>query len=285
MGQWMTLNSTHTGELLEPVFRTSGRGVILGVFHHGWYLEAESAVWTLTDTVRGVIPFGVGMKDFARQIPYRKELEGRPFFWKNGLLIFPETELALSLAPIRRQVLRVEEDPAKLQQRRQIAACALQAHGRGYLKDLPGERPGSENPYLAKSRRMIERFLGAMEEPSPELLERCLLDMIGFGQGLTPSMDDWLTGFLYALRRIPHKEEPLSLLCREVLRIARVRTNKISAAYVSSAAGTARFTLLEQAVFADTEADFYPLLEIGSSSGSDMLCGVIAALDLCETVI
>ena len=66
-----TIPCSYIGSLAESCLRQSGCGTILGVFHHGWYLDCNGQVLLLHNTEYGRVPFGIGIDGFEETILYQ----------------------------------------------------------------------------------------------------------------------------------------------------------------------------------------------------------------------
>ena len=107
-------------------------------------------------------------------------------------------------------------------------------------------------------------------------------NIAGCGLGLTPSSDDLLTGYLatrYLLERNTTNRQSLA----QAAKAAAERTNRISATFLlQSGEGLANEAVIDLFRLAgqgrDTERAIGRILEIGSSSGADMLTGIVLAL-------
>ena len=84
---------------------------------------------------------------------------------------------------------------------------------------------------------------------------------------------------MYAARRTG-KTEVCAAVSEAVLEYAGEYTNAISAAYLRAAARGEYYELLEGCLFGEDADSIARLLDIGSSSGSDMLSGLLAACTL-----
>lgn len=288
---WTLEKSRTIGQLACNAFQGAGTGTIIGVFHHGWYLSVHSAVWMLHNSMAGEIPFGVGIEKFEDRIPYLKEMEGKDFFWRDHWLVFPCMEMAISLQAAENHNRTLRANLQVLETTQTCIKKLLLNSGRGYLKNLlEGKCVGAGKAleinnvidrYEVKSEEKIHDFLNALYENDKEKMKVSLRALIGFGQGLTPSLDDWLCGFIYTLQRVwidEAMQDQIRVLCQEIAEIALERTNRISATYLLSIAQGSYFELLEKAIFDASEENMSPLLSIGSSSGSDMLTGIAYAI-------
>ena len=108
------------------------------------------------------------------------------------------------------------------------------------------------------------------------------VNIAGCGLGLTPSSDDLLTGYLatrYLLERDANARQSLA----QAAVAAAHKTNRISATFLlQSGEGLANEAVIDLFRLAgqgrDTERAIRRILEIGSSSGADMLAGIALAL-------
>ena len=289
------IQCSYVGSMAGEEMGSTGRGSIVGVFHHGWYLGRRSSVWLLHNSHYGKVPFGIGIDGFERTIPYRKSLEGSHVYWKDGKLFLPEAELSLQLPkpelPIAIEKLNLKD----IKHVRVIAENLLREDGRGELRGLlikqatllegektpetTGEQQGSV--FLTYSEERIRTFFSALKSWNVENAVKSIKKMIGLGTGLTPSMDDWIVGFLYVSLRVQADSAVCDLFDRVVATVSSAvssRTNRISAAYLNAAAKGLYFEALENALRATCPRDMEMLLEIGSSSGSDMLTGMAFAI-------
>lgn len=105
--------------------------------------------------------------------------------------------------------------------------------------------------------------------------------LVGLGPGLTPSGDDFLAGFLLALRRLGH-DAAADALAGVVVPLAAIATNAIAAAHLGHAAegeAAARVVdVFDRIAAGDAAAPLLDRVEtIGHTSGWDTLAGAVAA--------
>jgi hypothetical protein len=120
-----------------------------------------------------------------------------------------------------------------------------------------------------------------------------LLQLVGLGNGLTPSGDDFIVGFLAFLNSVSEQIFPENFMKNvrsEMLGAIRNRTTTVSEAYLISALNGRFSEILETFV-----AGFYSndlekmkmktdnLINVGSSSGIDMILGCLFAVRLYQT--
>lgn len=148
----------------------------------------------------------------------------------------------------------------------------------------------SGNPYTRFLVPRLERLHAAVITGSSEAAETAAARIAGCGMGLTPSSDDLLTGYLttlYLLFRMLEREHLRGMIPR-MAQAAAERTNRISATFLlHSGEGLANAAVydLYRAAFqfkdeAAAERAIGRALAIGSTSGADMLTGVMLALRL-----
>ena len=172
------------------------------------------------------------------------------------------------------------------------AEALLREAGKGYLytflQDVENLIDGrekengtglcSEHAFEKQSRIRLQNLFCALNKGNPEKIAACTAKLLGLGKGLTPSADDWLLAFLYTLDRISKRSETESL--RHALRNYVLScTHSISASYLMSAVNQEYFERLEDVLQYADRPHMKALLEIGSSSGADMLTGICFALE------
>lgn len=111
--------------------------------------------------------------------------------------------------------------------------------------------------------------------------------LIGLGNGLTPSGDDWIGGAMIASRMLG-RTDAARRLASWVLPLAQSRTGKISIAHLAAAAGGEGAAALHQAIHAvcandgpGIDAALRQIDAIGHTSGWDALAGATAAISSC----
>jgi hypothetical protein len=110
--------------------------------------------------------------------------------------------------------------------------------------------------------------------------------LIGLGPGLTPSGDDFLVGLFAVLHIDASPCAHLRDVCAEIIEAVDERTNAISAAALKAAAqGRVRESidaLLTELMTGDDHrvlASLRRVLAIGSTSGADIVAGILAGFD------
>ena len=180
------------------------------------------------------------------------------------------------------------DDDSILARNLAFASGLLARHGRGAAAALACTSPSRLDRALAAVLRRETRALceAIAEGDLPRALEH-VGRLIGLGHGLTPSGDDFLVGLLAVLNLAGGPCHAWRSLGERIVEIADRQTHLISATALRQAArGRVRQRLidlcdaLQRAGRASVGLTLGLVLEIGSSSGSDLAAGVLAGFEL-----
>lgn len=208
---------------------------------------------------------------------------------KRGVFV-EERRLCGSLTFTRREDLSV---------RRIRVNRALLPRQAGILKGVLASLPDSDglsclatgsgtNLYADFLRPRLKRFQTALESGDPALAAAAAAQLAGCGVGLTPSSDDLLCGYFLTWQILAQKGGERAYLdgLQAMAEKAAEKTNRISGAFLlQSAQGYAAeevVRFLECLFHGTDEASLKKavrrVLDIGATSGSDILTGVCLAL-------
>ncbi len=281
-----TVEAVHTGCCVNP----AGRGEVTGCFSAGCYLRMEQGLYMIHDVSYGAVPFGIAVEDVRALLAEAGPVPGSAVTAGEGELTFESPALRVRLAPrVERPARETPSTDTNL-----AAECVLRildSTDHGCVKGLcaeekalrRGETPHFDDLYCRVAARGLAKFLPALAANDPAGMEAGLMGFVGLGLGLTPSMDDFLTGFLYASHVLAEagRELPyLTTLPALVKTVAEARTSEISAAYLHAAADNDYFSIVEDTAIAllwgdkETARD---ILRVGSNSGADILTGMFFA--------
>ena len=149
--------------------------------------------------------------------------------------------------------------------------------------------PVKENPYSLFLRPRIADFCRAMYGNDLEYIRYCTARIAGCGPGLTPSADDFICGFLSVFAAGTFSErQPAVEKIKTVADEGAARTTSVSASILHHCAqGLYSVNILEFVKALLKTPDIRNLreccekiIQFGSSSGADYLCGAYHAL--CE---
>lgn len=147
-----------------------------------------------------------------------------------------------------------------------------------------------QNPFEAEVSNMLEkRTLLLFNELINDRISSALphaVSLVGLGPGLTPSGDDFLTGLFTIFNMKNSPFYPYRSFCEDVLKKARTLTNDISYMTLKKAAsGKVRESIISllNAILVEDDQDLIlslnKLLNIGSSSGTDIAYGIVFGME------
>lgn len=152
----------------------------------------------------------------------------------------------------------------------------------------PGPTPAPMPLWLKLATPRLDAVRQALQVNDLPAFERAALGVLGLGPGLTPSGDDFIGAICFTLQQAPRRRWAASLPAVQTgLRAAALgATNVISAALLSDMLNGHSFRALHELLAALDSEDpasiataAQALQHIGASSGADMLCGVLLALN------
>ena len=262
---------------------------VCGIFSSSAYLSGEkNEIVLLHDEQYGLVPFGIGIpqiRHFLNSARLTPHMEGR---LRKTSLEFTDTGVKIQISPaaLLRQPGKCPTE-GELDTAVKRGQAYLAAYGKGAVWTLALEVsavPG--NIFTMIAQKTLPRFCTALRHCDKSGVSAALESLLGLGQGLTPSMDDFLTGLVYTLlfacrnwgTSLPEAE----LLAGELCRLAPKKTGIFSAAYLCSASRGLEFTLFEEVLRGEpvmlSDKAVAALQKVGSSSGEDMLTGIVYAL-------
>jgi Protein of unknown function (DUF2877) len=142
---------------------------------------------------------------------------------------------------------------------------------------------------LDKASDRFDAVRAALQAQSIQAFEAAALRVLGVGHGLTPSGDDFLGGVFFALAHKPHPawSKAMTALQARMQDACKEGTHLISAALLADNMAGTSFGELHDMLDAleSNDSRFIAtaseaLLRLGSSSGADLLAGLLLALTL-----
>lgn len=275
--------------IISPDFGFRNRTELLqvcGVFSSGAYLESTSGeICMIHDRKYGLLPFGIGVEGIHSVLAALALRVGSPVDLREGRLVFSGNHQILleqhEISDVQAEDLPNFSEPAF-----QRASRQLRDSGRGAVPELAfSEEPGQmgDNLFAKIAAEPLGILKKGIQQNLPGEITRALERLIGLGPGLTPSLDDFVTGVLYAFgyaRRCWQWENPgMESLVQCVQRLPREKTGKYSWTYLLAAAEGKRFSILEQVLTDFAEEAVEQLLQVGGHSGGDMMTGIVWAIN------
>lgn len=154
-----------------------------------------------------------------------------------------------------------------------------------YRKTFPNDVEEVMHRFLMNGKETLE---SAFEKNDTSLLEVGVSSLLGLGHGLTPSGDDFLTGFLLVFNSQKDTNSEFTSLLNQLVHENCRKTNAVSQNQLKLAINKRALKPVQQFLY-----DLYrgssmltlnkrveEILRIGSSSGSDMLAGILSAIRL-----
>jgi hypothetical protein len=133
----------------------------------------------------------------------------------------------------------------------------------------------------------FDAIRSALERNELHAFGAAALRVLGLGHGLTPSGDDFVGGICFALKHAPRDawRAELPAVLAEIRKAAATSTNVISAALLDDLIDGASYGALHELLAAlqhrplpEIARATQALLDIGATSGADMLAGLLVAL-------
>lgn len=279
--------------------------VLLKTSESLYWKTTQNDILLLHDARYGFIPFGLGIKDAGKLLAAADFPPGAEIVFSNGALKAGITELSLNLKLAQTQsnlVIRSPKQPAgiDLDVLRRYGA----AHGNGggmsellgYVGQICGRQccvmyqnfPGI---FVRKAIPALTIFIEAIQRDDREGMQCGFSRISGLGPGLTPSGDDVLLGMTAAYmsaRQAGIVVPPGAWYLPElILEQDGTDTSGVSGAYLCAAAKKGHFSLLDgvlsrmldAGVTDSWEPRLKELTAIGSSSGTDILIGMVLAFE------
>ena len=276
---------------IRPWLRCGEKGEILLASSAGLYIKFGERIVLLCDKAWGTLPIGIGADDFNQMVCLLRLQQGQKVTVAENCLQFPggsvrlvfldaPLETASVAAPRQRCIRQAAEALAALHKERGISMLVMPLILGRDLED--GWR---KNPYCTYARLYFGKLLDAFVRLDEAEIRSCIPKLLGLGPGLTPSADDAILGMLYVFRALSRENSELTQMFQSCVRQLCDRcTNQISAAYLKAIAEGAPFARMEtvfRGLCGEEPLDIQQLTQIGSSSGSEMLLGMLIALRIC----
>jgi len=312
-------------KILKEVLSRNIQGCIASIFNHSFNIETDErfliniGAENLPMTPRSIL---LSIEDFHEEI-FPEIYSGLPFSTLKGSLYFPGIGLFISVqkaAQFNPKKNLLKEILPKERVERNLSAGAefiRRARKRirgidysplsdyflcrnGFISSTQGKP--EEITFTASKRRdlfygsdpklwkRIDSFLYAIRKHSWDEVTVALKLILGFGPGLTPSGDDFLSGFIAAGIAVNQVRESISDSIRRIIDKVREeadgKTTKVSISMIEDACNGdfaepvwkfIRITLLSEEM-SEIESACQRLWKIGGSSGEDLFNGLATGI-------
>lgn len=262
-------------------------GKVMGITSRGVFLNTGQRILFVTDADYRS-PYNIQLPLRARQ--FEQFTPGDDWSYSNGELGFQNKNIRIDIttavlwqptpAPMVETTLPEQSDRIGALLQRMLSLDP----GKGwlYLADSSNLAPGSE---AAMIKEMTEQFLAGVTNADLEGTIKAGKSILGRGGGLTPSGDDWISGFLLYHARSGTLNPFIDELGRSLTAMAFKSTTMISANRIEAACqGWSEEIFLEivdSLLMSNSEVSNLTvehLIHFGHSSGVDTCVGIGAAV-------
>ena len=267
-------------------------GTVHSVFDHAVNLEFVDrfGLIGLIAEEQTLTPYAVSVRG-NYSFPEAGIRTGMAAFILQGRITIPEAGIALNLNSADPVDLSIDSIDSLCNQKSADALLKKISTALQGTEQESGLAPliiGGENNYTRFLRPRLERLFSAVSARDDAAAIEAAGKIAGCGMGLTPSSDDLLSGYLLTLRLLLRQQGRAqgNMLMQHMAQAAAERTNRISGTFLLQSgeglANAAVYILLRVAG-RPSEAEtvdraIQRILEIGSTSGADMLTGIALAL-------
>lgn len=266
-------------------------GEVVMVNSSGIYLRFEEQIVFLCDITLGLVPIGIAVDGFKRLVKRLCPEGGQAVTFSNDKIIFPNGTVHLEMEEtfLKNECLGNPEKRYIEQAAVELAALGKK-HGISMLVAplVLGEDCNNViklNPYCAQAYPYFVSLMNVICSGEEKEIRYCVDKMLGLGTGLTPSADDAMLGMLYVFQKLAQKSPKGVRFFREsILELCDSHTNRVSSAYLKAIIHGAYFERMEQVwngLCGTKPLDISNLTQVGSSSGTEMLLGILIALRIC----
>lgn len=287
-----SLRAVTIGELARRALTEGTTGKVMGVTSKGMFLAAGERILFVTDADYKS-PFNIQVPGYANAAAGLEA--GETWRFDSGELIFTSQNIRIDIGSA--QTWLPEPPPEVLTSISDQRACMEDLLRR--MADLDPAKgwlflavPSAVNGLGAEGEgariaQMTADFLDCVKHEDQTGASAAARSIMGRGGGLTPSGDDWLSGFLLYHARSGGKTPFLRDIEKMLTAMAFERTTKISANRIEAACrGWSEQLFLEvidhlfdlQREFSDRQVE--RLVHFGHSSGVDTCVGIWAALSI-----
>jgi hypothetical protein len=278
--------------------REGWNGEVIAVHGRTWYLTGDDAeIYAIVQEPIGNGPLNLVIREFTPPAVTPLSVGASVASTGTHLLLGDSIDIVLDRATLwdPKAYLVKGADPDEM--RRSIPGLyritPTCAHAHSLARLLPHlheealPAPLEAISHFPRSHALIAGLFESLARRNRKALKVVASSLAGFGPGVTPAGDDFLSGMLLALAFVQdHRPDgELSQIATLLLETAAPRTHEISAAYMRAAhsgeASEPWHPLLSAIALGDTanvRDAVERVLRIGETSGGDMLAGFITAL-------
>jgi len=276
----MICAGSRLGEDVQQLMREGGEGEVSGIYSTSFYLRFPgNQLLLFCRRDMGGIPFAAGLGPEEIEALKDRMFIGMPVRAEKDGFVFGKGEAAVTfMTPITSQ--RKPDTPRACtpDYGRWLEAGKLLRE----IVSVAGTGDGAffGAPFCTYAAPVVRELIANAADPDREAVEQCVSKLLGLGIGLTPSGDDFLSGFCYGVLRMEGQGGRFGGYLRDsILHLCGQKTGEISAAYLRASAGGKDFQLMETVMEAvegkgDLREALAKLCAVGGSSGKEMGLGL-----------
>ena len=278
--------------LLDLSLSRSRSGTVHSVFDHAVNLEfGFRGLIGLIAQEKALTPYAVLVRTNA-PFPQTGVRTGMAAYLGEGMLIIPDAQIEIDLANAPHSDLSLDAIELRYGTEAQETLAALIREALTSVDAEASLAPlvtgGDGNTYTRFLAPRLERLLYAVSLGAQQESAQAAANCAGCGMGLTPSSDDLLAGY-FAMLHLLYRAGDRPAEKAGILHMAQAaaeKTNRISGTFLlhsGMALANATICDLFRSVFtfmdiAAARRAIERVLAIGSTSGADMLTGMVLAL-------
>lgn len=282
------MNAIQIGGLAKKVLIGGATGKVLGITSSGSFLNSAEKILFVTSAPYKS-PYNIQINEYEQLAA--KVKVGDQWQVSGEVLEFNESNMridmgsALFWSPLPQKIISTGCDEQIVRINQLMRRLRELDPHKGWLIIFNSE---PQNKMGLHIRQLTKQFLAGIDNSDKSVYLKGARSILGLGGGLTPSGDDWLTGFfLFHARRAQAQNvnDPfLTDLGAEITNMAFESTTSISANRIEAACqGWAEEIFLEvidhlfDAEFPLSDEKIVQLVNFGHSSGVDTCLGIHAA--------
>ena len=286
----MMLTLTQLGPSARACLTSGNHGNVLAAFSKAIYLltETDGLFWITTDASP------MHRRCAQTSAPLPGLVAGSPFHVQDQRLmvgpdfIFDFENASTWNAPHINSIIDITELPSRIYS---FYSCLVPSQAKGFGNFIPqilsATQSDFSDPILRHAQPLVLDMASACLEQQPFRIQLLADKLIGLGNGLTPSGDDFLGGMLFALNQLQVAYPDNGFTDYAIpLEPYRSRTHPISFTLLNDLAHGHAIAPLHHIsnnlLDGDSLEDTYPLIlqltQIGHSTGWDMLTGLLVGL-------
>ncbi len=293
MDERCTITAIQVGGLAREVLSPGTRGSVTGVTSSGIFLISANKILFITQAQYNS-PYNIQVETIVNLSS--QLIVGDTWKVDGEKIILGKTpfQIDLQAAHVWMPLPLQQIDNSKAEQIERMNALLDRFSGidrnKGWLFLKDDEKDTKNQTIVSEAQRIRQLTENFLDDCRQSDLAACLESarhILGLGGGLTPSGDDWLTGFFLYFARQNKQDKFMLDLGAAVTSMAYERTTKISANRIEAACrGWAEEMFLEvlDHLFTSSvelsEEQVQRLVNFGHSTGVDTYMGIYSALSL-----